>query len=74
VAKPKARGASSERAKQRRVRGLVKSAAISIAVATLLLAAGFIDRDTAAGRWPICAAMPPSPRRHRSHAGAYRGT
>ena len=51
MAKPKARGAASERAKKRRVRGFVKSAAISIAVAALLLAAGFIDRDTGVGRW-----------------------
>jgi cell division protein FtsB len=51
VAKPRARGGSSERAKRRRVREFMKSAAIATTVAAGLLAAGLLDRDTGVGRW-----------------------
>jgi len=51
VTKPRARGAASERAKRRRSRELLKSAAIATAVAAGLLAAGLLDHDTGVGRW-----------------------
>ncbi len=51
MAKRRARGVPSARAKKRRLRGLLKNAAIALAVAVGLLAAGMLDRDTGVGRW-----------------------
>jgi cell division protein FtsB len=51
VAKPRARGVPSERAKKRRARELIRSAAIAAAVAGALLALGLLDRDMGIDRW-----------------------
>jgi cell division protein FtsB len=51
VKQPKGRRVSSERAKKRRTRGVVKSTLVVVAVAGGLLAVGFLDRDTGVGHW-----------------------
>ena len=47
----KSKRVSSERAKKKRVRGLLRGTLIVIGVAAALLAAGFLDRDTGVGHW-----------------------
>jgi len=47
----KARREPTERAKRRRWRGIVRSTLISLAVASALLAAGLLDRNTGVGHW-----------------------
>ena len=49
-AKPRVRRAK-ERAKKRRVRGWLRSAALAAAVALTLLAAGLLDRESGISRW-----------------------
>lgn len=47
----RARREPTERAKRRRWRGVVRSALISLAVASALLVAGLLDRNTGVGHW-----------------------